>query len=83
MNSENKTLEILALVIGIASLPLSCLWAIGGVLAGALGLVIAMRGRRRNKSSLLSAAMICSILGIVIGVSSMVIMIAFYIMAVS
>lgn len=79
-NYENKDLVIL--LIGIGSIILSFFIAIFGVIAGILGLIFALKARSHHRTGMNTAAVICSLIGILLGAGSMVIMMAAYYMSV-
>lgn len=82
MNSGNKIIEVLALIFGIISIPMACGYAIIGLLIGIIGMIMAYRQYKISRSPIAMAAMVCSVIGILVGAFSMLFMIVFYIMAV-
>jgi len=81
MKSNNSVLEIVALIVGIISIPLACYYAIAGIVAGVLGLVLAFRIHKQQRSAIGKAAAVISIIGMVMGICSVILMIAFYMVA--
>lgn len=65
---QRSGLEIAALVLGIVSIPLGCLFAIFGILAGVAGIILYVFARRAGCAPGMSTAgLVCSIIGIVTG----------------
>lgn len=63
------TLAIVALVCGILSIVLSCCTAYIGIIPGIVGIVCSILSKKNNgKTGVATAGMICSIIGIVIGI---------------
>lgn len=83
MNSKSNLLTVIALVLGIISIPLSCLYAWVGIVCGIIGLILSVISGRYEKTGMTLAALICSIIGIVLGAASMIIVGAFLWMALS
>lgn len=59
--------EITALVLGIVSIPLSCLHATLGLIAAIVGIVMAVKARRSGGTAMATAGLICAIVGCVFG----------------
>lgn len=64
---QNSTdpLAIVGLILGILSIVMSCC-AYWGLIPGAIGLVLAILSNKKAKSGIGTAAMVCSIIGIVL-----------------
>lgn len=71
-NSETTPgLAIAALVMGIISIVLTCCCG-GGIIFGIAGLIMAIIANKQSKSGVGTAGLICSIVGIVFNVFSMI-----------
>lgn len=68
---ENKTnvLAIVGMILGIISIIASCCYVWVGIIFGVAGLVCSIMSRKQSKSGMGMAGIICSIIGIVIGVA--------------
>lgn len=80
MKSSNLV-SVLALVIGIISIPISCLYAWVGIVIGAVGMALAFYAKQKDDSKFPKAAMICSVIGVVMGLASIAVVVIFYLMA--
>lgn len=65
--AQNTTdpLAIVGLILGILSIVMSCC-AYWGLIPGIIGLVLAILSKKKAKSGLATAALVCSIIGIVL-----------------
>ncbi len=72
-NNSDSTpgLAIAALVMGILSIVLTCCCG-GGIIFGIAGLIMAIIANKQNKTGVGTAGLICSIVGIVLNVFSMI-----------
>lgn len=77
MDSNTNILQVIALVVGIASIPLACVYATAGIAAGIAGLILSIVVRRNTGGGMSLAALICSIVGLCIGIVSIILMAAF------
>lgn len=62
---KTDTLAIVSLILGIAAIVLGCCWAWLGVLLGVGGIVCAVMSKKKQKSGLATAGLVCSIIGVV------------------
>ena len=67
-NKETNVLAIVSLVLGILSIVLGCCTGWVGALFGAGGIICAVFANRQGKTGLAKGGMICSIVGIVLGI---------------
>lgn len=63
---------IAGMVLGIASIPAACCFALIGVLVGVLGLIFSIIGQTKGKSGMGLAGIICSVIGMVFGIGNMI-----------
>lgn len=68
MNQKTNGFEIAALVLGIVSIPLSCLHATLGIIAAVVGIVMAVKAKKYGGAAMTTAGLICSIIGCAFGV---------------
>lgn len=73
----NKDLALL--LIGAGSIILSFFVAILGVIAGLLGVIFAVKARKIHKTGMNAGALICSIIGMLLGIGSIVLMMSVYV----
>lgn len=72
---EKKTdgLAIASLVLGILSIVLVCCNTYAAVIAGIIGIVLSILSKKNNgKSGMSTSGLICSIVGIVLGISMII-----------
>ena len=77
--SDNNTLAIVSLVLGIVSIVTGCCGS--GFLFGVGGIICAVFANKKNKSGMGKAGMITSIIGLVLSVIATVVIIIFYVAA--
>ena len=65
-------LQIAGLVCGILAICTSCCYGIPGIIFGIIGLICALIGNNRSKSGVGTAGLVCSIIGIVLGVAALI-----------
>lgn len=61
-------LQIGGLVCGILAICFSCCYGVPGVLLGVAGLICGIVGNKKGKTGVGTAAIICSIIGLILGV---------------
>lgn len=62
-------MQIASLVLGIIGIPGCCCYGVVGLLAGIIGLILALVGNKRNKGSGIGiGGLVCSIIAIVLGI---------------
>lgn len=69
---QTNGMAIAGMILGIASIPGSCCFALIGVLLGIMGLVFSILAQRKEKTKMGMAGLICSIIGVVFGVVNMI-----------
>ena len=80
--NQSSGLSVIALIIGIISIPIGCLtYAWIGLIVGVVGLVFSILAKKKDTSKIVPTAMICSIIGIVMSVANIIIVIMFYVIA--
>lgn len=67
-NKETNVLAIVSLVLGILSILLGCCTGWVGALFGVGGIICAVFANKQGKTGLAKAGLICSIIGIVLGI---------------
>lgn len=67
-NNETNVLAIVSLVLGILSIVLGCCTGWVGALFGIGGIICAVFANKQSKTGLAKAGLICSIIGIVLGI---------------
>ena len=67
-NNNSTTLAIVSLVLGILSIVLGCCTGWIGALFGIGGIICAVFANKQEKTGIAKAGLICSIIGIVLGV---------------
>lgn len=65
---QTNVLAIISLVVGILSIVLGCCSGWVGIILGIAGIVCAVLANKQGKTGLATAGLICSIVGIVLGV---------------
>lgn len=65
---KSSALAIISLVMGILAILLGCCTAYIGIIPGIAGIVCAVLANKQGKSGMATAGMICSIIGIIIGI---------------
>jgi len=60
--------QIAGLVLGILSIVSGCCYGIPGLLFGIIGLILSIVGNKRGRNGVGTAALVCSIVGLVFGV---------------
>ena len=68
-------LQIAGLVCGILAICFSCCYGIPGILLGVAGLICGIKGNKKGKNGVGTAGVVCSIIGLILGV----IMLVYYI----
>ena len=71
-NKETNVLAIVSLVLGILSIVLGCCTGWIGALFGIGGIICAVFANKQSESGLAKAGLICSIVGIVLGIIVMI-----------
>lgn len=66
-NKETNALAIVSLILGILSILLGCCTGWIGALFGVGGIICAVFANKQGKTGLAKAGLICSIIGIVLG----------------
>ncbi len=64
---QENGLAVAGMILGIASIPMSCCLGIYGLIIGIVGLILAIVSRKRSKGGIGVAGIVCSVIGIVIG----------------
>lgn len=65
---KTDTLAIVSLILGIAAIVLGCCVTYLGIALGVGGIICSVMSKKKQKSGLATAGMVCSIIGIVIAV---------------
>lgn len=65
---QTNALAIVSLVLGIASIVLGCCTGWVGLVCGIAGIVCAVISKKQGKSSLGTAGLVCSIIGLVLSI---------------
>lgn len=65
-------LQIASLVLGIISILLCCCYGAPSVIMGIIGLVCGIKGNKENKNGVGTAGIVCSIIGLIFGVISLI-----------
>jgi len=65
---KTDTLAIVSLILGIAAIVLGCCITYLGIALGVGGIVCSVMSKKKQKSGLATAGMVCSIIGIVFAV---------------
>ena len=76
-NKDTNVLAIISLVLGILSIVLGCCSGWIGALFGIGGIICAVFANKQGKSGLAKAGLICSIVGIVLGILITVLAVVF------
>lgn len=71
---QTNALAIVALVMGILSIVINCCLTGVGIIPGIAGIVCAILSKKQGKSGMATAGLICSIIGIVLGVILLILM---------
>ena len=68
--SDNKAsgVQVASMVFGILAILFSCCYGVGGIVFGIIGLILAVLGRNDGKNGIKIAGLICSIVGLILGV---------------
>lgn len=74
---QNNTLSIVSLVLGILSIVACCAGA--GFMLGIGGIICSVFARKQGKNGMNTGGLICSIIGVVLGAISTIVMIIFYV----
>lgn len=69
-------IQIASLVLGIIAICLTCCYGLPSVILGIIGLVCAIKGNKENKHGVGTAGLVCSIIGIIAGICSLIYYIA-------
>lgn len=79
LNNSGQTdgLAIASLVLGIASIIMTCCITYVAIVLGIVGIVLAVQSNKKQKSGLATAGLVCSIIGIAIAVICIVIALVF------
>lgn len=64
---QDNGLAVAGMILGIASIPMSCCLGIYGLVIGIIGLILSIVSRKRTKGGIGVAGIVCSVIGIVIG----------------
>ena len=75
--SESNPLAVVSLVLGIVSIVLGCCTGWVGSLFGIGGVVCAIVAKKKGKSGMATAGLICSIAGIVVGILLTIVIVLF------
>lgn len=65
-------LQIASLVLGIISILLCCCYGAPSVIMGIIGLVCGIKGNKENKNGIGTAGIVCSIIGLILGLISLI-----------
>ena len=65
-------LQIASLVLGIISILLCCCYGAPSMIMGIIGLVCGIKGNKENKHGVGTAGIVCSIIGLIFGVISLI-----------
>lgn len=65
-------IQIASLVLGIIAICLVCCYGLPSVILGIIGLICAIKGNKENKHGVGTAGLVCSIIGIIAGVCSLI-----------
>lgn len=72
-------MQIASLVLGIIGIPGCCCYGIVGLLAGIIGLILALVGNKQNKGSGIGiGGLVCSIIAIVFGILAVIYYVIFF-----
>ena len=79
LNNSGQTdgLAIASLVLGIASIIMTCCITYVAIVLGIVGIVLAVQSNKKQKSGLATAGLVCSIIGIAIAVICIIITLVF------
>lgn len=75
--SENNGLQVIALAVGIISIPLAWLYIFLGVATGIIGIVLSVIAKRNTPNNLCVPALVCSIIGLVISACNVALTVIF------
>ena len=64
--------QIASLVMGIISIVLCCCYGAPSVIMGIIGLVCGIKGNKENKNGIGTAGIVCSIIGLLLGLISLI-----------
>lgn len=64
--------QIASLVLGIISILLCCCYGAPSLILGIIGLVCGIKGNKENKNGVGTAGIVCSIIGLIMGVASLI-----------
>ncbi|GFH94927.1 hypothetical protein IMSAGC003_01460 [Lachnospiraceae bacterium] len=67
-SQKTDTLAIVSLILGIASIVLGCCITYLGIALGVGGIICSVMSKKKQKSGLATAGLVCSIIGIVFAV---------------
>lgn len=71
-SQKTDTLAVVSLVLGIAAIVLSCCITYLGIALGVGGIICAVMSKKKQKSGLATAGLVCSIIAIVVAVLLMI-----------
>lgn len=74
-------LQIASLVCGILAICLSCCVGVPGVILGIVGIICAVNGNKESNNGIGTAGLVCSIIGLILGVLFMIYYVAVYVEA--
>ncbi|MDR0949135.1 MAG: DUF4190 domain-containing protein [Lachnospiraceae bacterium] len=72
----SNVFAIVSLILGIASIVLCCCIQYGSAILGIAGIICSIMAKKRSRSSLATAGLVCSIIGTVFGVIMLIIAIS-------
>ncbi len=75
--NKANTLQIVGLISGIAGIVIGCCVGYIGIILGIVGLVCAIMGNKQGKTGVGTGGLVCSIIAIVFGVLSLIIVTIF------
>lgn len=78
VESQNNTLSIVSLVLGILSIVACCFGA--GLMVGIGGIICSVFARKQGKNGMNTGGLITSIIGVVLGVITTIVFVVFYVL---
>lgn len=69
-------LQIAGLVLGIISIVICCCYGVPSIILGIIGMICAIMGNKENKHSVGTAGLVCSIIGLILGIIMLVLYVA-------
>ncbi len=68
-------MQIASLVVGIFSILICCCYGVPSIIAGIVGIILAIMGNKQGKNGVGTAGLVCSIIGLVLGTVFLILMV--------